>query len=111
MTDPNINKDVTRKLGDDLFLGGTLGGENLPPFPWTGATLKITVAERRGPVVRDKIPVTAFDVTNGDWEYDDASLSKAKPHEYELLLSFADGKKRRFPNDRNLRLDVIRSLA
>jgi hypothetical protein len=106
----DINADITRKSDDDLVIEGTLAGENLPAFPWTGATGKISIRVVGGALTVDRAALTTFDVATGDYSYVGASLPR-KSYEYEILVTFADGKKRRFPNDRNLKLLVIPPVA
>jgi hypothetical protein len=114
----NINADITRKGSiagangpDDLVIEGTLGGENLPVFPWTGATAKISIRDSSGTVAVNQAAMTTFDVATGDYAYIGAALPANKVYEYEILVTFADGKKRRFPNDRNLRMRCIPPIA
>lgn len=109
MANTSVNQHITRKEGDTLVISGTLGGEDLPAFPWTGATAKLSARNARGVLVLNQVAMT-LNVATGDVSYSGPSIAAA-PYEYEILVTWPGGMTRRFPDDQNLSLLVIPPVA
>lgn len=103
---------IHRKLGDNLYISGTLTGDNLPALPWTGATAKINIQLRGGNVVVDHGDVT-LNVATGAFEYDGgaAIVTQDADYEYEIEVTYSGGAKLTFPNDENAPMTVLRQIA
>jgi hypothetical protein len=106
-TSIDFDGELIMKSNETLNLGGTLGGENLPAN-WVGASAVLTIWEQQTKrKILDKVPVL-LDPSTKHWTYTSLTKKLAKGrYEVEILVTFAGGGQRAFPNGYYQVLDVL----